>query len=64
MLTETEIQVLRLKEKGLPNMEIAKRLRIAQPAVYRSYKNALKKMKDTQVIRIQKNKRGKLEIEI
>ena len=33
MLTEREIEVLKLRKKGLKQTEIAKRLKISQPAV-------------------------------
>ena len=46
MLTEKEIEVLKLKSRGLTQIEIASRLKISQPAVSSFYKNALKKITD------------------
>ena len=56
MLTEKEIEVLKLKDKDLTQLEIAKRLKISQPAVSAFYNNALKKIKDAEeVLQIKKN---------
>jgi transcriptional regulator len=46
MLTEKEIEVLKLKKSGLSQLEIAKKLRISQPAVSNFYNNSLWKIKD------------------
>ncbi len=55
MLTEKEIAVLKLKKRGLLQIEIAKQLKISQPAVSSFYNNALKKIKDAEeVLRIKK----------
>jgi len=55
MLTEKEIEVLKLKEKGLMQLEIAKKLKISQPAVSSFYNNALKKIRDAeQVLKLKK----------
>jgi len=55
MLTEKEIEVLKLKEKNLTQLEIAKKLKISQPAISSFYNNALKKIKDAEeVLRIKK----------
>lgn len=55
MLTEKEIEVLRLKKQGLNQLEIAKKLRISQPAVSNFYKNALTKIKQAEeIIKIKK----------
>lgn len=48
MLTEKEIEVVRLKESGLTQKEIARKLKISQPAVSNFYNNALWKMKDAE----------------
>ncbi|MBL7054271.1 helix-turn-helix domain-containing protein [Candidatus Woesearchaeota archaeon] len=40
MLTEKEIEVLNLRKKGLKQIEIAKRLKISQPAVS-SFENSI-----------------------
>ena len=49
MLTPKEIEVLRLKKKGLVQQEIATRLKISQPAVSNFYTNALRKIRDSEV---------------
>ena len=55
MLTEKEVEVLKLKEKKLTQQEIAKKLKISQPAVSSFYNNALKKIKDAEeILRIKK----------
>ena len=48
MLTEKEIEVLKLKKKGLTQKDIAKKLKISQPAVSNFYNNALWKIKDAE----------------
>lgn len=48
MLTEREIDVLKLKKQGLTQLEIAKKLKISQPAVSSFYNNALRKIKDAE----------------
>ena len=50
MLTEKEVQVLKLVKEGLAQKEIAKKLKISQPAVSNFYKNALQKIKDAEEI--------------
>jgi transcriptional regulator len=50
MLTEKEIGVLKLKNAGLTQLEIAKKLKISQPAVSNFYNNALDKIKDAEEI--------------
>jgi transcriptional regulator len=50
MLTEKEIEVLKLKKKGLTQMEIARKLKISQPAVSNFYNNALDKIKQAEEI--------------
>jgi transcriptional regulator len=55
MLTEKEIEVLRLKKNGLTQKDIAKKLKISQPAVSSFYNNALWKIKDAEeVIKLKK----------
>jgi len=46
MLTEKEIEVLGLRKKGLRQSEIAKILKISQPAVSAFENNALKKVRE------------------
>lgn len=55
MLTEKEKEVLKLKKEGFSQLEIAKKLRISQPAVSNFYNNALWKIKDAEeVIKLKK----------
>ena len=55
MLTEKEIAVLELKLKDFTQLEIAKKLKITQPAVSKFYNNALAKIKDArEVLRLKK----------
>lgn len=49
-LTDREIIVLRLNSQGYTQKEIAKRLRISQPAVSKFYNNAQQKIKDAKEI--------------
>jgi DNA-binding CsgD family transcriptional regulator len=44
MLTDREKQVYKLKKEGKLQNEIAKRLKISQPAVSNFYNNAIKKI--------------------
>ena len=46
MLTKKEIEILKLKKKGLTQVEISKILKISQPAVSGFYNNALKKINE------------------
>ena len=48
MLTEKEIEVLKLKRDGMSQTDIARKLKISQPAVSNFYNNALWKMKDAE----------------
>lgn len=48
MLTEKEIEVLKLRQEGLSQTEIARKLKISQPAVSNFYNNALWKIKDAE----------------
>jgi HTH-type transcriptional regulator, fmd operon transcriptional regulator len=48
MLTEKEVEVLKMKKQGLTQLEIAKKLKISQPAVSSFYNNALWKIKDAE----------------
>ena len=50
MLTEKEIEVLKLKKKGLTQIEISKHLKISQPAVSNFYNNALRKIGEAKEI--------------
>jgi len=55
MLTEKEIQVLKLKKENFTQQEIAKKLKISQPAVSNFYNNALWKVQDAeQTIKLKK----------
>lgn len=55
MLTKREIEVLKLKKKGLTQNEIAKKLKISQPAVSNFYKNALRKIRHAdEIMKIKK----------
>lgn len=47
MLSEKEIEVLKLRKQGLKQNEIAKKLKISQPAVSLFEKNAYRKIKDS-----------------
>ncbi|MDD5700050.1 MAG: LuxR C-terminal-related transcriptional regulator [Candidatus Nanoarchaeia archaeon] len=60
MLTGKEISVLELKKKGLKQTEIAKKMKISQPAVSNFYNNAMDKIRQAeQIIRIKKELRIK-----
>jgi transcriptional regulator len=48
MLTRKEKEVLILKSKELIQQEIAKKLKISQPAVSKFYNNALWKIRDAE----------------
>jgi transcriptional regulator len=48
MLTEKEIEVVKLKKDGFSQTDIAKKLKISQPAVSNFYNNALWKIKDAE----------------
>lgn len=50
MLTKREIEILKLKSKGLTQIDIAKKLSITQPAVSDFYNNSLKKIRDSKEI--------------
>jgi len=50
MLTQKEIEVLKLKKKGLTQLKIAEKLNISQPSVSSFYNNALKKINDAEEI--------------
>ena len=55
MLTEKEIEVLKLRKKGLKQIEIAKKLKISQPSVSAFENKAYKKIKDSgEVLKIAK----------
>jgi len=46
-LTEKEVEVLKLKKKGFTQIQIAKKLKISQPAVSFFYRNAMNKIRDS-----------------
>jgi len=50
MLTQKEIEVLKLKKKGLTQLKIAEKLNISQPSVSSFYNNALKKINDAEEV--------------
>jgi len=50
MLTKREIEVLKLRKKGLKQKQIAKKLKLSQPAVSKFENNAKRKIKDAQEI--------------
>ena len=52
MLTQKEIDVLKLKARGLTQLEIAKKLNITQPAVSSFYNNARKKIREAELQKI------------
>ena len=55
MLTDKEIEVLKLKKEGFSQIEIAKKLKISQPAVSNFYSNAIRKIRSAEnVIKIKK----------
>lgn len=50
ILTNREIVILKLKKQNITQNEIARKLKITQPAVSKFYKNALNKIKQAQEI--------------
>jgi len=50
MLTKKEIEVLKLRKKGLIQQEIARILKISQPAVSGFYNNSLKKIREARKV--------------
>ncbi|MBU1198383.1 MAG: LuxR C-terminal-related transcriptional regulator [Nanoarchaeota archaeon] len=48
MLTEKEIQVLKLRAEGLIQIQVSKKLKISQAAVSHFEKNALRKIKEAE----------------
>ena len=50
MLTTKEIEVVKLKKKGLTQIEIAKKLKISQPAISNFYNNAMHKIGDAEAV--------------
>jgi transcriptional regulator len=50
LITEKEVEVLKLKKKGFTQQEIAKKLKISQPAVSNFYKKAIKKIHEAELI--------------
>jgi len=62
MLTEREIQILKLRKKGLKQNEIAKKLNLTQPAVSGFERNANRKIKDVfETLKILKKMGVKIE---
>ncbi|MAG78151.1 hypothetical protein CL616_02170 [archaeon] len=60
-LTDKEIKVVELRGKGLTQVQIAKKLKISQPAVSDFYRNAMNKIRDSyETIKLAK----KLKVEI
>ncbi|MGV8168985.1 MAG: LuxR C-terminal-related transcriptional regulator [Candidatus Nanoarchaeia archaeon] len=51
MLTEKEIRVLELRNKGLTQVEVAKKLGISQAAVSSFEQNAMRKLDDAVKVR-------------
>jgi transcriptional regulator len=52
MLTEKEIDVLKLRKLGLTQVEVSKKIGISQAAVSSFEKNALKKIEDAKKIEL------------
>ena len=50
MLTPKEKEVLRLKKKGLRQLQIAAQLNISQPAVSNFYRNAMRKVREAKKV--------------
>lgn len=50
MLTQREMDVYKLKQKGLRQEDIARKLSISQPAISKFYNNALKKITEAKEI--------------
>ena len=46
MLTEREIQILKLRKEGIKQNEIARKLKLSQPAISGFERNASRKIKD------------------
>ena len=46
MLSDKELEVLKLRKQGLKQSEIAKKLKISQPAVSSFEKNAYRKIRE------------------
>ncbi|MBS3090790.1 helix-turn-helix domain-containing protein [Candidatus Pacearchaeota archaeon] len=47
MLTEREIEIIKLRKKGLKQKKIAEKLNLSQPAVSKFENNVKKKIKDS-----------------
>jgi transcriptional regulator len=58
MLTEKEIEVLKLRKDGFIQIEIAKKLRISQAAISNFYNNALRKIRDAEEVNRVKKELG------
>jgi transcriptional regulator len=50
MLTEKEIQILELRAKKLTQVDVSKKLDISQAAVSHFEKNAIRKIKESEMI--------------
>lgn len=50
MLTEKEIEVLKLRKLGLTQIEVSKKIGISQAAISSFEKNALKKIEDAKKV--------------
>tara|TARA_Y100000034_G_C6565011_1_gene244647 strand:- start:5 stop:196 length:192 start_codon:yes stop_codon:yes gene_type:complete len=62
MLTEREIEVIKLRKKGLKQSEISKKLKLSQPAISGFERNANKKIKDVfEILKIIKKIGVKIE---
>jgi len=65
LFTKKEIEVLKLRKKGLLQTEIAKKLKISQAAVSKFEKNAISKIRDAKkILRITKKLKVEVEDEI
>jgi Tfx family DNA-binding protein len=47
MLTKREIEIIKLRKKGLKQKEIAKKLGLSQPAISKFENNVKRKIKDS-----------------
>jgi len=62
LFTKKEIEVLKLRKKGLLQTEIAKKLKISQAAVSKFEKNAISKIRDAKKL-LGITKKLKVEVE-
>jgi transcriptional regulator len=62
MLTDREIEILKLRKNKLSQKEISKKLGLSQPAISKFEKNARKKIKDSlETLKIAKELRVEVE---